>query len=286
MEPLFEHRQEFAGYETRVLELEGKGEGPPLVLLHGYADSADTWRPLLAALGRRDRRAVAVDLPGFGAADPLDPAAQILPQLDVFAHEVAVYAGAKPVVAGNSLGGCVALRLAQERKRAIAGVVPIAPAGLDMARWLGLVERDPLLRTLLSLPTPMPEAAVRAVVGRVYAVLAFADPAKAPAGAVSMFTSHHRDRTTVSGYLSTARRLLPELESPFRFQRIRCPVLLIWGTRDRMVSHRGAETVLEALPETRVELLEGVGHCPQLEATDRVVELLDAFPGASLSAAA
>jgi pimeloyl-ACP methyl ester carboxylesterase len=69
MEPLFEHRQEFAGFDTRVLELEGFG--PPLLLLHGYADSADTWRPLLAALGRAERRAVAVDLPGFGAADSL-----------------------------------------------------------------------------------------------------------------------------------------------------------------------------------------------------------------------
>src|SRR3954452_2422929 len=160
MEPLFEHRQEFAGYETRVLELEGKGAGPPLVLLHGYADSADTWRPLLAALGRSDRRAIAVDLPSFGAADPLDPSAPILPQYDAFARAVAAYAGAKPVVAGNSLGGCVALRLGEDGKRTLAGVVPIAPAGLDMARWFALVERDPLLGTLLSLPTPLPEAAV------------------------------------------------------------------------------------------------------------------------------
>ena len=69
MEPLFEHRMEFAGYETRVLELEGRGD--PIVLLHGWSDSADTWRCVLAQLGRQERRAIAVDLPGFGAADPL-----------------------------------------------------------------------------------------------------------------------------------------------------------------------------------------------------------------------
>jgi pimeloyl-ACP methyl ester carboxylesterase len=40
-------------------------------------------------------------------------------------------------------------------------------------------------------------------------------------------------------------------------------VLLIWGTRDRMVSHKGVERILEALPATEVELLEGVGHCLQ-----------------------
>jgi pimeloyl-ACP methyl ester carboxylesterase len=284
MEPLFEHRQEFAGYDTRVLELEGSG--PPLLLLHGYADSADTWRPLLAALGRAERRAVAVDLPGFGTAAPLQRDAPILPQLDAFARDAAAYAGDAPVVAGNSLGGCVALRMGEDEALDLAGIAPIAPAGLDMARWFTVVERDPLLRTLLSLPTPLPEAVVRGVVGRVYAVLAFADPAKAPPGSIAMFTAHHRDRAVVSRYLATARRLLPELENPFRLERIRCPVLLIWGTRDRMVSHSGAERIAAALPTARIELLDGCGHCPQLEATERVTKLLGGFPPSQYARAA
>ena len=69
IQPLFEHRLELAGYDTRVLELEG--DGVPIVMFHGYADSADTWRKSLALLGRRGHRAIAVDLPGFGTADPL-----------------------------------------------------------------------------------------------------------------------------------------------------------------------------------------------------------------------
>src|SRR3954468_16633266 len=71
VQPLFEHRLELAGFETRALELEG--EGPPLLLLHGWADSADTWRLLLDRLGRDDRRAVALDMPGFGTAPPPSP---------------------------------------------------------------------------------------------------------------------------------------------------------------------------------------------------------------------
>jgi pimeloyl-ACP methyl ester carboxylesterase len=133
VQPLFEHRMEFAGFDTRVLELEG--DGPGLVLLHGWGDSADTWRPLLAELGARDRRAIAVDLPGFGTASRLgrDP---MLPQLDAFAAELvrAWAEGEDVVVVGNSLGGVTALRLAQREDLPLAGVVPVAPAGLQRAK--------------------------------------------------------------------------------------------------------------------------------------------------------
>src|ERR671931_31971 len=54
---------EVGGVATRALELEG--DGPGLILLHGWGDSADTWRPLLARLARLGRRAIAVDLPGW-----------------------------------------------------------------------------------------------------------------------------------------------------------------------------------------------------------------------------
>lgn len=277
MEPLLEHRRSFAGYETRVLELEG--DGPPLVLVHGYADSADTWRVVLARLAAAERAAVAVDLPGFATAGRLRPG-PVLPQLDRFLRAVVAYAGhgGQVVVAGNSLGGTLTLRAAQRSdEMRLAGVVPIAPAGLDMARWFTLIERNPVLQLLLAMPAPLPEAVVRQAVGRVYGALVFADPRRVDRQVVSAFTSHHRDRATVARYLRTARRLLPELSSPFELERVRCPVLLVWGERDRMVAASGAQRVLAALPDTRVELLAGCGHCPQVEEPDRVTELLLEF---------
>ena len=83
MQPLFEHRLYLAGYHTRALELEG--DGPPLLLLHGYSDSADTWRILLDRLARAGRRAVAVDLPGFGTCDVLNDHEPVLAQHRRFA---------------------------------------------------------------------------------------------------------------------------------------------------------------------------------------------------------
>lgn len=276
MEPLFEHRMRVDGYETRALELEG--DGPGLVLLHGWGDSADTWRPLLAELGARGRKAVAVDLPGFGHASRLGSGA-ILPQLDAFAGAlVEGWGEPAPVVVGNSLGGVTALRLAERADLPLAGVVPVAPAGLQMPRWFEAVERDPVVRRVLSLPLPIAPGVVRVMVGEVYRQLVFARPRAAEAAVVAAFTAHHASRAGVAALLDSGRRLLPELsEPPFDFALIECPVLLVWGTRDRMVPHAGARLLLDALPDTRVELIEGCGHCPQLEATDRLLDLLLEF---------
>jgi pimeloyl-ACP methyl ester carboxylesterase len=280
MEPLLEHRDSFGGFETRVLELEGAG--PAVVLLHGWADSADTWRLVLAEMAAAGRRAVAVDLPGFGTAGNLRQG-RMLPQLDRFAADVVAYAAedaGAAVLVGNSLGGTVALRAAERcAELDIAGVVPVAPAGFDMAAWFRLIERNPVLQILLSVPAPLPEPVVREAVGRVYALLAFARPEDVDRRVIDAFTSHHRSRASLTRRLRAARRLLPELAYPFHLDRVACPVLLVWGERDRMVSPQGIERVVAALPETRVELLD-CGHCPQIEAAERLAELVIGFPRA------
>ena len=287
MQPLIEHRLELAGFSTRALELEGAG--PPVLLLHGYADSADTWRLVLDTLARRERRALAVDLPGFGAADPLRPEGSMLEQLDAFARagaDLLAADGDPVVVAGNSLGGVVALRAAEHDHAPLAGVVPIAPAGLDMPGWFSIIERDPFVKLILSTPLPLPEPLLRAAVGEAYRQLAFARPRAAAREVVRAFTDHHSTKDRVVRMLDNGRRLLPELAEPFRLERIGCPVLLVWGDRDRMVSHRGAERLTAALPDTEVRLLEGIGHCPQIEAAGTVAELLVEFAGAASRRAA
>src|SRR4051794_16022663 len=280
MEPLIEHSMELAGHRTRVLELEGRAPG--IVLPHGWGDSADPWRPLLAELALCGRRAIAVDLPGFGSATRLRQGA-ILPQLDEFATALVTEwgAGEPVVIAGNSLGGCVALRLAERAgELRLAGVMPVAPAGLEMPGWFDVVERDPIIRRLLDIPIPVPGALVRSLLGGAYEQLAFSSPQTAQRQVVDAFAAHHGSRRRVAALLDSGRGLLPELATaPFDLAAVGCPVLLVWGTRDRMVPHTGARVVLDALPATRVELIEGCGHCPQLEATGALLELLLEFPG-------
>jgi pimeloyl-ACP methyl ester carboxylesterase len=269
------------GTDTRELAVEGSGA--PWLLLHGYADSADTWRPVLERLAEKGRMARAIDLTGFGTASALEPGL-MLPQWDelvatAVAELSAAAGGAEVLIAGNSLGGCLSMRAAQGGELPIAGVVPIAPAGLHMARWFGVIESERLVRLLKRSPVPVPEVAVREVVSRVYRSLVFANPRGADASAVASFTRHMPSVSRASEILETGRRLLPELESPFRLGEIDCPLLLVWGDQDRMVFTTGAERVLRAVPYSDLEVLERCGHCPQVEVPDRIAEILTGFPG-------
>ena len=89
--PIVERHLELGGLQTRALELDG--DGPPLLLLHGFADSADCWRPLLDRLRKRERAAIALDMPGFGAAAHLRRGEPLLPQLDAFVAGAVAHAG-------------------------------------------------------------------------------------------------------------------------------------------------------------------------------------------------
>jgi len=278
MKSVVEHRIEIAGHATRALEV--AGAGPGIVLLHGWSDSADTWRPLLAQLGARGRRAIAVDLPGFGEATRLHDGA-VLPQLDAFAADlVESWAGREPVVvAGTSLGGCVALRLAEHPGNVrLAGVVPVAPDGLELPSWFDPIEEDPIVRRLLSIPVPVPGVLVRRARSSAYRHFSHPDPSDTQRAVVDAFSRDGETRADLAALLDTGRELAPELShAPFDLVGIRCPILLVWGAHDRMLPHNDARIALGSLPTTQVELIEGAGRRPQLEATGRLLELLLPF---------
>ena len=95
---------------------------------------------------------------------------------------------------------------------------------------------------------------------------------------VRAFTRHHSSAKHVKAFLDVGRRLLPELTlDAFELDRIDVPVLLVWGDRDRMVSHEGARHVLAQVPGAEYVELTGCGHCPQLEEPEAFTRLLLAF---------
>ena len=269
-------RLELDGIATRMIRT--RGHGAPAVLLHGWLDNAETWLLVLERLAALDRAAIAYDQPGFGVAPPLGPG-NVLDQLADFAEEAVVQAaersGRKVVVVGNSLGGWVALRLAERRDLPIAGVVPIGPAGIRMAPLFFTADRIPAVSQIIGLPAPVPPAVTRRVVGRLYRALAFGDPASVDQNVVDRFTQFNVERSVIRQRIDYAKRIRADLENPFDADAIEVPVTVIWGDRDRLCVPAGARTLAGMLPHAKIVMLKGVGHTPQVEAPEVVIEAIE-----------
>jgi len=268
------------GVPTRALT--APGSGAPVILLHGWLDNAETWLSVLEGLAARGKSAIAYDQPGFGVA----PAMEIenaLDQLTDFAEDAVLTAAAKSdrkvVVVGNSLGGWVCLRLAERRGLPIAGIVPIAPAGLRMASFFFAADRIPIVNRLIAMPAPVSSSTTRGIVGRFYRNLGFGDPSIVDQAVVDRFTQFNGDRSVVARRIEYVKRIRGELNRPFEADNIQVPVTVIWGDRDRLCLPGGADDLAAAIPHAKIRLLEGVGHTPQVEAPDVVVDAITELAG-------
>jgi pimeloyl-ACP methyl ester carboxylesterase len=251
-----------------------------LVLLHGYCDSADTWRPALAELAAAGTSVIAVDLPGFGEADPLRPGA-MLPQLDAFVDAVVKEQRSyrKIVVAGNSLGGTMSLRAAQSPRLPVAGVVSIAAPGFVDSWLVRAVGRYSLpLRLAASLPLPVPGFLVRSIAEYVVPRLLYADHGIAAAEQVQRFTSLFPDYRSATTRLEQARQLVEELAEAYQnLDRIRVPLLVVACGKDRLVTPASGERLHALVPHSRLLIRSEWGHCPQLDDPAGLAEMLTYF---------
>jgi pimeloyl-ACP methyl ester carboxylesterase len=258
---------------TRMLGVDGAG--PPFVLLHGFTDSADTWRPLLMRLERAGRRAVAIDLPGFGAAAVAQPG-PVLPQFEAaVAAAIEASGGDPPALVGNSMGGLTALHIANRGRVALAAVVPVCTAGLHHPLWIrGMVA--PGVRSLLPfLASPRLKAGIGVAVRSTGArgPRAMKDHLRVYLG--------HLDRARVGHQMSIVSRLLEEERYPLEMASIDLPVLFVWGERDlaAMWTLNGPrlKEMAEGATGARSETIPDCGHLPQLQAPKRLMELLEDF---------
>jgi pimeloyl-ACP methyl ester carboxylesterase len=283
-QPVIEERfVAIADMPTRVLEV--PGDGPTVLLLHGFSDSADCWRPVLRELAAMSRRAVAVDLPGHGHAGRLDRPP--LPHLDRFAAAfLRTYAGDDgAVLVGNSLGGLVALRAAARHETGLRAVAGLGPGGLAYHRRVESLTRrlallDPTTLCLAEwLPVP-PSLITRGAAALYTKRLA---RGRGDVEAARLYASHIRGMPSVVRLIRNVVALDADeayLDAD-AFGRIRVPILLIWGDCDQLTDVRGAETLLDAVPTSRLVILDDCGHCPQVEFPDTVAHLLAELPASA-----
>ena len=274
-QPLPELRPEFRAFgpiRTRVVE-SLDAPGPVVVLLHGFSDTLDTWTGVLRYLQAHGQPAVALDLPGYGAADALDHG-RITEQISTFIADVVSHydrPGEAPVLVGNSLGGFVAILAGDEEADAVSGVVALTPGGFQHSRLLSFAARASRLIGLT--PEPIARYAATHVLPRM-----MVHDAVAGASAVETYLGQFGQRGQFRRVLSTAPRVSAELiHGPRHVPHVTVPVLVLWGQRDRLVPATAALEVASRFPRGKHLILERLGHCPQMEAPDRIGEIIAGF---------
>jgi pimeloyl-ACP methyl ester carboxylesterase len=254
------------------------GEGPPLVLLHGFTDTWRTWEVVLPALERRFE-VLAPTLAGHAGGPPFPEGgasdAFLVDALETMLDELGWEA---PAIAGNSLGGYAALRLA-ERGRA-RSVVALAPAG-------GWALEDPEIAATIGYFRTM-AGLVREVASRAD-LIASTPEGRVRATAAYASSPEHLSPDLIAHLIRGAAACNPEPLLAFAeregwrldAERIGCPVRLVWGSDDQLLKLPGAARRFreEWVPQAEWVEIEGAGHCPQLDHPTEAAELIAGFSG-------
>jgi pimeloyl-ACP methyl ester carboxylesterase len=272
--------------ELKYLELHGdrvayrdEGTGEALLLIHGMAGSSDTWRSVMPRLAK-NYRVVAPDLLGHGgSAKPRGDYS--LGAFAVWLRDLLDELGiAQATIIGQSLGGGVAMQFVYQHPDYCRRLVLIASGGLGPD--VGLILR------LLSAPGAeflLPIAAPRPVlkVGNKLRTWLSSAGIHSPRGA-EMWSSYSSlaDPQTRQAFLRTLRSVVDYRgQAVSALTRLKVaadlPVMAIWGDHDAIIPVDHAYAAYDVRNDTRLEVLPGIGHFPQVEAPMQVVDLIEDF---------
>lgn len=266
----------YGGVRSRILRV--PGADPPYVLLHGFTDSADTWRELLEEFEAAGRAAVALDLPGFGCAEPLRDG-EIMAQLDLFLDSV-LEAYESVVLVGNSLGAALSVRAAARQHPAVRAVAALDEPFLSR-HWLARYarrKREPWGLRVVKAGIPVPTAAIGWVRRRTLPRVLYGDPRLAKPEVVERWTSVGYDARQIATVARQARQIALETVAGYQnIDDLRCPLLVIHGGRDRIIPVDSSVRLHGLVPGSELHILPRSGHCPQLDAPAEVASLIRDF---------
>ena len=268
------------GLRIRVVEA-GPPDGAPVVLVHGWACTAFAWRrqvPVLAAAGYR---VIAFDLKGHGFSDkPADATEYSVRAMTRFVLEAMDACGIECArLVGHSMGGAIATAVALAAPERVARLALVAPVGfgevlgLRLGRLLSPALSVPLLpgigRVAMAVPRWTLATSFRLIWGGGPITLTSAD------------VEEYRAPTQFAGYVPALRHLVHAFEwmplTAAQLGRLACPLLVLFGTRDRVVIPRKARDLVAAVPNGQLELIPGAGHMVQEECAEAVNARLLAF---------
>lgn len=252
------------------LAFDRMGTGPALVLLHGVGHRRQAWSPVVQLLAPQ-RELILVDLPGHGESPPLQldgrPVVQALLQavtglLDDLGLQ-------RPNIAGNSLGGLIALEAGAAGRAAT--VTALSPAGFfrgkaDVAKARGVFRTMQAAGRVLQ---PMAPALARSTGGRalIYGAIVNRPSLLSPEAAIGDMTAFLAAKDALEVIMAGVGQFTGSVPPEV-------PVTIAWGNKDRLLSPKQSSVARDQLPEANFVLLPGCGHVPMSDDPRLVARVL------------
>jgi pimeloyl-ACP methyl ester carboxylesterase len=242
----------------------GPKDAPAVLMLHGFGSSLHTWEPWAKDLSK-DMRVIGIDLPGSGLSSP-DPAGDysdthtiqlILALLDQLGI-------ANASVIGHSMGGRIAWTLAATHAERVNKLVLISPDGFA-SQGFEYGKPPEVPATMQLMRYTLPKWLLRMNLAPAYA--------NANTMTDERSTRYHelmRSPGSREALLSRVRQTILVDPVPL-LKRITAPTLLLWGKEDHFIPFANSQDYTKAIPVNRLIALEGVGHVPHEEDTDRAL---------------
>ena len=234
------------------------GDGPPVLLIHGFPVSSRIWSQVIGPLSQA-HRVIAVDVPGFGeSACPPAFSYDFVGFADAIAGFLA-QVGAKPAaIVGHSMGGAIAL--------ATTVLHPGSASRLVLVDALAYPKPLPLEGRLALMPIVGPflfkKLYRKANLMRFFRRDVYVDPAKATEEMVDYFWKClERPGGKEAAYrtLCALGDVEPIAELP---PRVACPSFIVWGEGDKVFPLAHGERLAREIPGARLEVIRGAGHSP------------------------
>ena len=257
-----------AGARVRIRE-EGDPQSPPILLVHGFTHSLETWDGWAAQL-KDDYRVIRYDLLGHGLTGP-DPLKRYAPsERALFLGEILKALEIESaIIVGNSLGGLAAWRYAADAPDHVAALVLISPGAYP----LNGVSDEPaeIPAAMKAYLLAAPEAGVRAS-----AELIYGDDNKITQSRLTTM----RDMIRREGNGAALINSLEEFTLPDPTEalaRITAPTLILWGEDDILIPVDQGREIEKTIPGANLITYPGVGHAAQEEAPEETVEDVRSF---------
>jgi pimeloyl-ACP methyl ester carboxylesterase len=250
--------------------VKAEGEGPPIVLIHGFGAALDWWDEIAPRLAA-GHRVVRLDLIGHGGTEAPASGYTIERQAKLVAAVLDKLGIGRVIVIGHSMGGEVATALAEADPARIERLVLIdSPPKPETTFKLGTrLALLPVVGELLS--RFMSEATIRKMLAQGFAP-GFPVPEKFVADVKQLTYTAFRTAHDDSIAYETEKPVVERLAAltPVR------PLLVILGSQDALVAPESAK-LYERVPGAKVVILDGPGHSPMVEAPDKTLALIEDF---------